>query len=67
MFSDLKSPSDPKFMEAFGKSYFGFPLYFASEFFTMCLNCEKLPPHQFKMVDIALIQNILGKLHYQTL
>lgn len=51
MFSDLKSPSDPKFMEAFGKSYLGFLCILLQNLLLCAWIEKKLPPHQFKMVD----------------
>ena len=51
MFPDFKSPSDPKFMEAFGKSYLGLPFILLLKILPHAGIEKNYLYHQLKMVD----------------
>jgi hypothetical protein len=56
MFLDFKSPSDPKFLEAFGKSYLGRPFILLLKMLPHVGIEQNFLYHQLKMVGvIALI------------
>jgi hypothetical protein len=51
MFPDFKSPSDPKFMEAFGKSYLGLSFILLQKILPHAGIEKHYLCHQLKMVD----------------